>query len=147
VPPALGHVVLHVRDLERARAFYVDVLGWNVRGPVGAGGVALGSGRAPLELVLVTAAADAEPPPVTVVGPARLGLRMGDDPADLVTLRDRLVAAGVPVEGATDDGLFHTLHVLDPDGTPLALYVEAVDEEVWRRRHDLLNVPPRPLAP
>jgi hypothetical protein len=39
----------------------------------------------------------------------------------------------------------HTLHVTDPDGTPLALYVEAVDPEVWRRRHDLLQVPPKPL--
>jgi hypothetical protein len=37
------------------------------------------------------------------------------------------------------------LHVTDPDGTPLALYVEAVDAEVWRRRHDLLQVPPKPL--
>ncbi|WP_368071111.1 VOC family protein, partial [Nitriliruptor sp.] len=35
VPPELGHVVLHVRDLERAQRFYTDLLGWRVRGPVG----------------------------------------------------------------------------------------------------------------
>jgi catechol 2,3-dioxygenase len=145
VPPELGHVVLHVRDLERAQRFYTEVLGWSVRGPLGRSGVALGSGRAPLELVLQTADPDAEPRPAVAVGPARLGIRVGDTRDDLDALRTRLEAAGVSVEGATDDGLVHTLHVTDPDGTPLALYVEAVAEEVWRRRHDLLRVPPAPL--
>lgn len=143
--PQLGHVVLHVRDLDRARRFYVDLLGWRERGPVGAAGVALGSGRAPLELVLLTADVDAAPRSAVAVGPARLGIRIGDGREALDDLRGRLEAAGVPIEGATDDGLMHTLHVDDPDGTPLALYVEATDPDVWRRRHDLLHVPPRPL--
>lgn len=143
--PALGHVVLHVRDLDRSRAFYVDVLGWRERGPYGPHGVALGFGRAPLELVLLTSDADAAPRTGAEVGPARLGIRVGDGPDDLMDVHQRLVGAGVPVDGTTDDGLVHTIHVRDPDGTALALYVEAVDAEVWRRRHDLLEVPPRPL--
>jgi catechol 2,3-dioxygenase len=145
VPPELGHIVLHVRDLDRAQRFYTELLGWRVRGPVGASGVALGSGRAPLELVLLTADDDAAPRPAVTVGPARLGLRIGESRSDLDALRRRLEDAGVEVEGATDDGLVHTLHVTDPDGTPLGLYVEAVAAEVWRRRHDLLQVPPKPL--
>lgn len=145
MPPALGHLVLHVRDLERATRFYVDVLGWSVRGPVGHAGTALGSGLAPLELVLLTADHDAPPADEAAVGPHRIGIRVGDGPEALDAVRRRLAEAGVAVEGATDDGLVHTLHVRDPDGTSLALYVEAVDPEVWRRRHDLLRVPPRPL--
>lgn len=145
MPPQLGHVVLHVRDLERSTRFYVDLLGWYERGPVGPSGVALGSGLAPLELVLLTADVDAPPHDETAVGLGRLGLRIGDDGAALTGLRARLEEAGVHIEGATDDGSMHTLHVRDPDGTPLALYVEAVEAAVWQRRHDLLRVPPRPL--
>ncbi len=52
MPQHRGHVVIHVRDLDRARAFYVDLLGWRERGPVGRSGVALGTGREALELVL-----------------------------------------------------------------------------------------------
>jgi catechol 2,3-dioxygenase len=145
VPPALGHLVLHVRDLDRATRFYVDLLGWSVRGPVGQAGLALGSGLAPLELVLLTADLDASPADEAAVGPQRVGIRVGEGPADLAALRERLEAAGVAIEGATDDGSMHTLHVRDPDGTALALYVEAVEPDAWRRRHDLLRVPPRPL--
>lgn len=142
--PQLGHLVVHVRDLDRARAFYVDVLGWRERGAYGHAGVALGSGLAPLELVLLTADVDAAPPSGAAVGPAQVGLRVGDGPDDLAALADRLAAADVAIEGHTDDGTMHTLHVRDPDGTALALYVPSVDEAVWRRRHDLLAVPPRP---
>lgn len=144
--PSLGHLVLHVRDLDRARAFYVDVLGWRERGPYGPHGVALGSGRAPLELVLLAVDAEAAPLTSAGIGPARLGIRIGDGPDDFAATRGRLVDAGVPIEGTTDDGLLHTIHVSDPDGTALALYVEAVDAEVWRRRHDLIEVPPKPLG-
>ena len=43
----LGHLVLHVRDLERSRRFYADVLGWReVRGdmPVAFPAAAFSSG-------------------------------------------------------------------------------------------------------
>lgn len=145
MPPSLGHLVLHVRDLERSTRFYVDVLGWSVRGPVGRAGTALGSGLAPLELVLLTADVDAPPADGAAVGPQHVGIRVGEGAGDLGALRDRLEAASVAIEGATDDGTMHTIHVRDPDGTALALYVEAVEPDVWRRRHDLLRVPPRPL--
>ncbi|MGE0341461.1 MAG: VOC family protein [Porticoccaceae bacterium] len=54
----LGHLVLYVRDLERSRRFYRDVLGWNeIRGevPLPVPAAAFSSGRTHHELLLIWA--------------------------------------------------------------------------------------------
>ena len=43
----LGHVVFYVRDIERSRHFYKDILGWKEIGYVPSGMVAFSSGRTP----------------------------------------------------------------------------------------------------
>jgi catechol 2,3-dioxygenase-like lactoylglutathione lyase family enzyme len=58
----LGHLVLYVRDLERSRRFYADVLGWK---QIGGGSampfpaVAFSSGRTHHELLLIEVGPDA----------------------------------------------------------------------------------------
>jgi catechol 2,3-dioxygenase-like lactoylglutathione lyase family enzyme len=63
---SLGHLVLYVRDLERSRRFYADVLGWReMRGdtPVPFPAAAFSSGRTHHELPLIEVGLDAAPIP------------------------------------------------------------------------------------
>ena len=55
----LGHLVLYVRDLERSRRFYRDVLGWREISTVAEGAVAFSSGRTHHELLLIQTSPDA----------------------------------------------------------------------------------------
>ena len=62
----LGHLVLYVRDLERSRRFYRDVLGWNeIRGevPLPVPAAAFSSGRTHHELLLIEVGPAAAPMP------------------------------------------------------------------------------------
>ncbi len=59
----LGHVVLYVRDLERSRVFYRDVLGFNEVFVVPSAVAGFSSGRTHHELMLMAVGPDAEPIP------------------------------------------------------------------------------------
>ena len=60
----LGHIVLYVRDLERSRRFYGDVLGWpELPVDLGGAGAMFSSGRTHHELLLLAVGAGAAPIP------------------------------------------------------------------------------------
>jgi catechol 2,3-dioxygenase-like lactoylglutathione lyase family enzyme len=59
----LGHIVLYVRDIERSRRFYRDILGWNEIGELGRGAAMFSSGRTHHELLLLEVGSDAAPIP------------------------------------------------------------------------------------
>src|SRR6516225_8073645 len=59
----LGHVVLYVRDLERSRAFYRDVLGFREVFAIPSAVAVYSSGRTHHELVLQSVGPDAQPIP------------------------------------------------------------------------------------
>ena len=131
----LGHLVLYVRDLERSRRFYRDVLGWHeVTGdvPVGFPAAAFSSGRTHHELLLIEVGPDATPiPPGRRVGMYHFGLKVGDTDDDLREALHRLAEAGVRVVGASDHTVTHSLYIEDPDGNEIELYID-VQPEVWR---------------
>src|SRR5437868_14307637 len=102
----LGHLVLYVRDLDRSRHFYADVLGWlEVQGdmPVSFRAAAFSSGRTHHELLLIEVGPGAAPIPAgRRVGMYHFGLKVGDSDEELREAWQRLTEAGVPVAGATD---------------------------------------------
>jgi len=141
----LGHVVLYVRDLERALAFYRDLLGWPVVArPEGFPAAMFSAGRTHHDLLLIEVGPQAQPIPTgRRVGLYHLGVKVGDHDDDLRAvlgrLRDRPGLA--TVVGTADHGFTHSLYVHDPDGNELELYVDVPGVE----RDAAAFAPPRPL--
>ncbi len=131
----LGHVVLYVRDLERSRRFYGDLLGWREITPDGGGqfpAAAFSSGRTHHELLLIEVGLAATPiPGGRRVGLYHFGLKIGESDAELREARDQLLSAGTRIVGATDHGITHSLYIEDPDGNEIELYID-VQPERWR---------------
>src|SRR5438874_8759713 len=126
---ALGHLVLYVRNLERSRGFYRDVLGWKeitVSGEeIGFPAAAFSSGRTHHELLLIEVGEDATPiPRGRRVGMYHFGLKVGDTDEELREVLQALQDNGVRLMGTADHGMTHSLYLADPDGNEIELYVD-----------------------
>lgn len=128
----LGHVHLKVADLDRALAFYHGVLGFEVTQRMGRSAAFLSAGGYHHHIGLNTweSAGGSAPPPGTtglyhlaVLYPTRAAL--GD-------ALQRLLAAGIALDGAADHGVSEALYLRDPDGNGVELYWDR-PEETWPR--------------
>jgi catechol 2,3-dioxygenase len=115
----IGHVHLSVADLDRAMAFYKNTLGFEVTHRTAGGGVFLGIGGAPGLIGLNTDSS----PDAPVAGVRRFAIRYQDRRA-LARALSRATAAGVPLDGALDHGIFEALYLRDPDGHAIELYYD-----------------------
>ncbi|MBX7159605.1 MAG: VOC family protein [Acidimicrobiia bacterium] len=141
----LGHVVLYVRDLQRSRHFYGDVLGFREIGEPMPGAAAFGAGRTHHELLLIEVGPAAQPIPAgRRVGMYHIGLKVGTTDDELRAALADLQAAGVELVGASDHTVTHSLYLEDPDGNEVELYID-VQPEVWRTRPEAVMAPVKPL--
>jgi catechol 2,3-dioxygenase len=141
----LGHIVLYVRDLERSRRFYGDLLGWKEVARMGSTGAVFSSGRTHHELLLLTVGPAAAPIPAGPrVGMYHFGLKVGESDEELREALDRLIEEGVKVRGSADHIVTHSLYIEDPDGNEIELYID-VQPEVWREDPQLVVARPRAL--
>lgn len=141
----LGHVVLYVRDLERSRVFYRDVLGFNEVFVVPSAVAGFSSGRTHHELMLIGVGLDAQPiPRGRRVGLYHFGLKVGDSDEDLRTARDTVVSAGARIVGATDHVVTHSLYLLDPDGNEIELYIDVPGVD-WKNNPSVMLARGGPL--
>jgi catechol 2,3-dioxygenase len=145
----LGHVVLYVTDLERSRRFYGDVLGWKEIAddtPLRMPAAAFSSGRTHHELLLIEVGPSATPiPEGRRVGLYHFGLKIGETDDELRDAVRELELAGVPVVGASDHGVTHSLYITDPDGNEIELYIDVPGVD-WKHDPMLVMAPTRPLA-
>jgi catechol-2,3-dioxygenase len=148
----LGHVVLYVRDLERSARFYGDVLGWRrvfdgsaADSPFPAAAFSSPSGRTHHELLLIEVGPEATPIPAgRRVGMYHFGLKVGDSDDELREALATLRAHDVPIRGASDHGVTHSLYIEDPDGNEIELYVDVPGVD-WHSDPSLVMSPVKPL--
>lgn len=139
----LGHAVLYVRDLERSRTFYRDLLGFPELG-AGQGYAAFGTPRTHHELLLLEQPQATPLPPRPRIGLYHLGLKVGDSDDELRAAKEELEAAGVGIIGMSDHGVTHSFYFADPDGNELELYVDVDDS--WKTDPGAVLGPIRPLT-
>ncbi len=141
----LGHVVLYVRSLEASRRFYRDVLGWREIGSFGQVGAAFSAGRTHHELLLLEVGAQAQPiPEGRRVGMYHFGLKIGTTDDELRAAVRELQEKGVPIMGASDHTVTHSLYIEDPDGNEIELYID-VQPEIWREQPMAVMAPVKRL--
>jgi len=131
----VGHVHLKVSDLERAIAFYSGVLGFELVQRLGDGAAFLSAGGYHHHVGLNTWTSRGGPPPARhATGLYHVAFLYPDRRALAVAVA-RVVAAGVPLQGAADHGVSEAIYLADPDGNGLELYRDRPREE-WPRDRD-----------
>jgi catechol 2,3-dioxygenase len=141
----IGHVHLTVSDLDRALAFYRDVLGFDVTTRYGAEAVFLSAGGYHHHIGLNTwAGRGAPPPPRGTTGLYHFAILYPDRPALARAVR-RVLEHGVPLGGASDHGVSEAIYLRDPDGNGIELYRDRPESDWPRTAGGALTMHTRPL--
>jgi catechol 2,3-dioxygenase len=118
----IGHVHLKVSDLERAVAFYRDVLGFEVMHRYGDQAAFLAAGGYHHHIGLNTwESKGGSPPPRGTTGLYHVAIRYPDRKS-LAEAVKAVVDAGVPLSGASDHGVSEAIYLHDPDQNGIELY-------------------------
>jgi catechol 2,3-dioxygenase len=128
----IGHVHLKVADLDRALAFYRDVLGFQEMARMGDQAAFISAGGYHHHIGLNTwESRGGSPPPAGSTGLYHTAIRYPTRAALAKAVR-RVVEAGVPLSGASDHGVSEAIYLNDPDRNGIELYWDRPRDE-WRR--------------
>jgi catechol 2,3-dioxygenase len=141
----IGHVHLKVSDLQRALNFYCGVLGFELQQLWGREAAFVSAGGYHHHIGLnIWESADCPPPPPSTTGLFHLAI-VYPTRATLADALRRLMAARIPLDGASDHGVSEALYLRDPDQNGIELYWDR-PEEAWPRTPDgRLAMSTRPL--
>lgn len=126
----VGHVVLKVRDLERAAGFYAGVLGLTEVGRFPGRMVFFSAGVNHHDIAVLAVGPEAPAAMPEAVGLAHVALKIGDSLEALREAKAALEAHGVPIRGIRDHRVSQSIYAEDPDGNTVELYVDA-DPRIW----------------
>ena len=128
----IGHVHRKVADLDRAIGFYSGVLGFDLMQKYGTQAAFLSAGGYHHHIGLNTWESKGGTPPA----PGHTGLYhtaiLYPTRRDLADALKRLMAANIPLDGASDHGVSQALYLRDPDGNGVELYWDRPEAE-WPR--------------
>jgi catechol 2,3-dioxygenase len=129
-PERMAHVVITVRDVERSKKFYTEVLGMQVMKDVPEiGAVFLANHtRDHHEIALFQIGPDAESPKPGQIGLAHIAFRLRSE-EELKVAYEELKAKEVPVSFTVNHGVTKSVYFRDPDGHELEVYCDNPIEE------------------
>ncbi len=141
----MGHVHLKVADLERALNFYTGVLGFQLMQRFGRQAAFISAGGYHHHIGLNTGEIQggSRPPPgatglyhLAIIYPTRAAL------ADAL---QRLIDAGIPLDGPSDHGVSEAIYLRDPDDNGVELYWDRPQDQWPRAADGSLAMYTRPL--
>lgn len=140
----IGHILLRVTDMERAKAFYAKILGFEiVEEDPAHGGVfmTLGETGHTLDLVTVENPQAAQQPTRNHIGMQHVAFQV-DSPEALKNAYFTLVDQGVPILRAMDHVSQQSIYFTDPDGNGLEIYYERPNAlEMFRQGREDRDTP------
>ena len=141
----IGHVHLKVSDLKRALDFYCGVLGFDLTQQWGSTAAFLSAGGYHHHIGLNTwESLGGSPPAQGTTVLFHLAI-LYSDRAQLGDALRRLIAAKIPLVGASDHGVSEALYLRDPDENGVELYRDRPREEWPRTPNGELAMFTRPL--
>jgi catechol 2,3-dioxygenase len=131
----IGHVHLKVADIERSLAFYCGVLGFELTARYGTEAAFFSAGGYHHHFGINTwESKGGSPPPPGTTGLYHTAI-LYPTRASLADALRRLIAARVPLDGASDHGTHEALYLRDPDENGLEFAWDRLIEE-WPRHSD-----------
>jgi catechol 2,3-dioxygenase len=147
-PERIGHVVIKVRNLERSRKFYTEVLGMDVMMEVPAiGGLFLANNRRDHhEIALFEVGPEAAGLQAKQIGLAHIAFRLRSE-AELQAAYKEFKDKDVPISFTVDHGVTKSVYFRDPDGHELEVYCDNPPEEIAKYPNAYLGMDKLAFAP
>jgi catechol 2,3-dioxygenase len=141
----IGHVHLHVADLERSLAFYRDILGFQVTARYGDSAVFLSAGGYHHHIGLNTWQGKGAPPaPKGHAGLYHFAI-LYPSRRELAQALKNLTDAEYPLTGVADHGVSEAIYLDDPDNIGVELYADR-PRDTWKVDNDgLVEMVTKPL--
>ena len=131
----IGHVHLKVADLDRALGFYCGVLGFELTQRLSSGAAFISAGGYHHHIGLNTwESIGGHPPPPGTTGLFHTAI-LYPTRAALADALQRVMSAGIALDGASDHGVSEALYLRDPDQNGVELYWDRPKEQ-WPRKPD-----------
>jgi catechol 2,3-dioxygenase len=131
----IGHVHLKVANLDRALSFYCGVLGFQLVQRMGQSAAFISAGGYHHHIGLNTWESEGgSPPPAGTTGLYHIAI-LYPTRVELADALRRLIAAKIPLDGASDHGVSEALYLRDPDSNGVELY--------WDRPKDKWPLDPK----
>jgi catechol 2,3-dioxygenase len=130
-PERIGHVVLKVRDLERTKKFYAEVMGLEVMKVEPSIRMAFfaSNGRDHHEITAIEIDGNIPDSQASGVGLSHLAFRLRDE-AHLRAAYTDLKEHEVKIISAVNHGVTKSIYFRDPDGHLLEVYCDGLPEEL-----------------